>query len=235
MAPGHFTYGSHASMFVGFTPSLPGAAEPFLDSKFAKLFRLGAINRGRPDDRAFILEGRSIIEGFNRLGYQTIGSGAVRWFDPQTPTGGQLIQDFSEFYYSDVSWNLSGQLDWIQNKIDEAGERPVFVFLNIGETHTPYFFGGAPWDANDNPCLPFQCIDRAAECRTRQIACVEFIDRMLPPLLSRFKNATTLVCADHGDCWGEDGLWEHGVSHEMTLAVPLLLRVRGVPVARRQG
>ena len=88
-------------MFVGFTPSLPGAAEPFLDSKFAKLFRLGAINRGRPDDRAFILEGRSIIEGFNRLGYQTIGSGAVRWFDPQTPTGGQLIQDFSEFYYSD--------------------------------------------------------------------------------------------------------------------------------------
>ncbi len=24
-APGHFTYGSHAAMFVGFTPSIPGA------------------------------------------------------------------------------------------------------------------------------------------------------------------------------------------------------------------
>ena len=38
------------------------------------------------------------------------------------------------------------------------------------------------------------------------------------------------VCADHGDCWGEDGLWEHGISHPATLTVPLLLRVRGVPV-----
>ena len=40
----------------------------------------------------------------------------------------------------------------------------------------------------------------------------------------------TIVCADHGDCWGEDGLWEHGISHPCTLTVPLLLRVRGQSV-----
>ena len=34
-----------------------------------------------------------------------------------------------------------------------------------------------------------------------------------------------------GDCWEENGLWEHGVSHPSTLTVPLLMRVRGVPPA----
>ena len=36
-----------------------------------------------------------------------------------------------------------------------------------------------------------------------------------------------MLTADHGDCWGEDGLWEHGISHRRTLEVPLLMRVRG--------
>jgi hypothetical protein len=40
-----------------------------------------------------------------------------------------------------------------------------------------------------------------------------------------FANDTVIICADHGDCWGEDGLWEHGVSHEKTLEVPLLFRL----------
>jgi len=50
---------------------------------------------------------------------------------------------------------------------------------------------------------------------------------VLEPLLERFAKDSVIICADHGDCWGEDGLWEHGVSHEKTLDVPLLIRLAG--------
>lgn len=226
-APSHFTYGSHAAMFAGFTPSLPGAALPFLDAKFSKLFRLGRLHFGPPAPELFELSGASIIAGFNSLGYRSIGSGAVRWFDPATPTGARLVQDFQRFHYTGSTWQLPEQLGWLQAEIDDAASQPVFAFLNVGETHAPYFHEGAAWDRMDNPCKPYQRVDRAAECRQRQIACITYADTQLAPLLARFAAATILVCADHGDCWGEDGLWEHGVSHDMTLSVPLLLRVRG--------
>ena len=45
------------------------------------------------------------------------------------------------------------------------------------------------------------------------------------PLLAAFAGAAIVVCSDHGDCWGEDGLWEHGIHHARTLEVPLLFRL----------
>ena len=40
MAPGNFTYSSHAAMFVGFTPGVAERAEPFINPKYGKIFRL---------------------------------------------------------------------------------------------------------------------------------------------------------------------------------------------------
>ena len=235
MAPSHFTFGSHAAMFVGFTPSVPGAAQPILDNKFGKLFRLGSAPHRGASREIFLLEGATIIQGFRRLGHRTFGSAAVAWFDPTTAVGHQLSRDFEAFFFPGRTSALPRQLHWLTCKLDSAALHPVFAFLNIGETHVPYHFEGAPWAAYDNPCQPYQPVDRAAECRTRQCACLEYVDTLLGPLLSRFANATVVVCADHGDCWGEDGLWEHGVSHEMTLTVPLLIRLRGIPVARQMN
>jgi hypothetical protein len=229
-APGHFTYASHAAMFVGFLPSLPGAAQPILDSKFARLFRLdnAAFSGRRP--AGFSLAGRSIVDGFRRAGYRTIGTGAVRWFDPSTECGLELTRDFFAFYYPGTTWQIRDQIKWLTQRL--TPDVPVFAFLNVGETHVPYYFDGAPWRPDDNPCLPFQTADRSGDCRDRQRACLEHADTLLGPLLARFAPATIVVCADHGDCWGEDGLWEHGVSHAMTLTVPLLVRFRGQPVQR---
>lgn len=39
-----------------------------------------------------------------------------------------------------------------------------------------------------------------------------------------------MVCADHGDAWGEDGVWEHGIHHPKVVEVPLVLRLRPQPV-----
>lgn len=224
-APANFTYGSHASMFVGFTPGVPERAEPYVNPKFGRIFKLDMQGFAGMAEPHFALAGRSIVDGFRRKGYRALGSGAMSWFDPATEAGGLLIEDFDAFAYV-ARKGLATQLAWIEEQIARAGDAPLFLFLNIGETHVPYWHEGADWDAGVNPCRPFRGeTNDAAECRRRQIACIEYVDRLLEPLLDAFADATTVLCADHGDCWGEDGLWEHGITHPKVMEVPLLLRL----------
>ena len=223
MAPANFTYGSHAAMFVGFTPGVAARAEPFINPRFGKILKIGGAGSASKGTEFMTLAGRNIIDGLKRQGYLALGSGAVGWFDPATETGRHLTQDFDDFYFAGNTWSLNKQLDWLAARLDP--ERPVLAFLNLGETHVPYYFDGAPWSPDYNPCVPFSDKNDADEARRRQRACLEFVDGRLAPLLQAFSAGTTLVCADHGDCWGEDGLWEHGISHEKVLAVPLLFRL----------
>lgn len=228
-APSYFTYGSHAAMFMGFLPSVH-RPERFKNSKFAKLFRMAHAGFSGREQEGFQLQGPSIVEGFRRAGYRSIGSGAAGWFDPATETGAVLSQHFDAFFYPGAVWELVQQLRWLEEQIEEAADVPLFVFLNVGETHVPYWHHGASWDQRDNPCLPFQRYNRRRECRQRQEACLRYVDAKLRPLLEWFHQASVVITADHGDCWGEDGLWEHGISHRRTLEVPLLMRYRGQPL-----
>ncbi len=233
MAPSYFTYGSHAAIWMGFTPGISDSCEPWLNPKAGKLFRMAYAGSSGQDDDGFQLQGANIIQGFRKLGYKTIGSGAVDWFDPSTQTGEVLGAPFENFHFAGNTWSLGNQLNWIEDQLKQTpNDQPVFVFLNIGETHVPYWHEGASWDCWPSPCVPFGGKECSAEAsRVRQQACLEWVDKQLASLLERFSNSTILAFADHGDCWGEDGLWEHGVSHKETLTVPLLIRVRGIPVS----
>jgi hypothetical protein len=227
MAPSNFTFGSHAAIFVGFTPGAPEVQAPFVNPKFAKIFKMAPGGLPGMREPFFVLGGRNIIEGFKGNGYRTFGSGAVAWFDPSLPTGTVLTESFDEFFYPGNPHSLDAQLAWIDGRIG-AMQEPVFLFLNVGETHVPYYHKGAEWNPDYNPCQPFGPAENSAdECRRRQLACVEYVDFQLAVLLKMFENSTTVICADHGDCWGEDGLWEHGISHQKVLEVPLLMRLRG--------
>jgi len=231
-APSYFTYGSHAAMWMGFTPGLSHSHQPWLNPKAGKLFRMAHAGFGGHGSDGIQLEGANLVEGFRQLGYNTVGSGSVAWFNPNTATGRVLSQPFEHFFYPGNTWSLQRQLNWLQHQINAtpAGQ-PLFVFLNVGETHVPYWYDQAPWPREPSPCQPFggpHCSRR--ESRRRQSACLEWVDQQLEPLLEDFADHTVLVCADHGDCWGEDGLWEHGISHPATLTVPLLLRVGGQPI-----
>ena len=231
-APSYFTYGSHAAFWMGFTPGVEGCSDPLLNPKAGKLFRMAFAGHPGRDEEGFQLEGANVIEGFRRKGYRTIGTGAVDWFNPDTETGAILGSSFERFYFSGNTWSLQDQLDWIQSELHESqADKPVFVFLNVGETHVPYWHQGADWPCRPSPCIPFggrRC--NAQESSRRQRACLEWVDGQLASLLQRFASSTVMICADHGDCWGEEGLWEHGISHPATLTVPLLLRYRGHPV-----
>ena len=224
MAPGNFTYSSHAAMFVGFTPGVAQRSEPFVNPKFSKIFKMAGGGFAGQSAEHVTLQGRNIVNGFKRKGYLTVGSGALGWFNPETETGQHLSRDFDHFYFPGNNFSLDKQLAWLGEYLT-AQEKPVFAFLNIGETHVPYYFDSAPWSVDSNPCVPFGKDNDADECRRRQRACVEFVDNRVAPLLAAFRLATTLVCADHGDCWGEDGVWEHGIHHEKVLEVPLLYRL----------
>ena len=101
----------------------------------------------------------------------------------------------------------------------------MFAFANLAETHVPYWHEGAPWDARNESLRAVRDDNDAAESRRRQLACVEWVDAEIAPLLAAFARAAIVVCSDHGDCWGEDGLWEHGIHHPRTLEVPLLFRL----------
>lgn len=228
-APSYYTYGSHSAMFVGFTPGLAHLKQPILNPKFGKLFKL--VGGGFPGKgvEGFELSGRNIVEGFRNRGHSCLGTGAVGWFNPDVETGEHLTRSFDDFFYPGDPYSLDRQVGWLQEALERASG-DVFAFLNVGETHVPYYHKGAPWSADDNPCVPFQTTDRSEDCRLRQRLCCEFVDRRISPLLDAFRESTILVCGDHGDCWGEDGLWEHGISHPATLTVPLLARVRGEPV-----
>ena len=233
-APSHFTYGSHAAFWMGFTPGVAECDQPLINPKAGKLFRMAFSGHASSDLDGFELQGANLIEGFRHRGYRTIGSGAVEWFNPATPTGAVLGQPFDRFHFAGNTWSLGRQLAWIDKELSTTpASQPVFVFLNVGETHVPYWHEGAPWPQRPSPCIAFWgAACDAVESARRQRACLEWVDRQLAALLERFSSGTVLVCADHGDCWGEDGLWEHGISHPATLTVPLLLRLRGEPVVR---
>ncbi|MFG1359217.1 sulfatase-like hydrolase/transferase [Xanthobacter pseudotagetidis] len=228
-APSHFTYASHAAMFVGFTPGVAQIPAPLLNPKFARLFRLGRAGHAGHAKPGFTVDGQDIIAGFRAAGYHTVGTGAAGWFDSSSPVSQRLIGNFEQFRFTGEA-GVRHQLAFVEQALARRRRDDAFVFINVGETHVPYHFEGAPWPAADNPCRPFQQEDRADTCRSRQRLCLEYVDAVLAPLIDAFAHATIIVCADHGDCWGEDGLWEHGISHPMTLTVPLLIRYRGQPV-----
>ena len=229
-APGYFTYASHSAMFVGFTPGATTDPVPLLNPKHAKLFKMRAGGWSAGAAHGYELEGANIVEGFAGAGFLTFGTAAVGWFDPASPTGRHLSSPFQEFLYAPGPGGAEGQAGWLASRLDAAGDRDVFAFLNAGETHVPYWHQGADWPADDNTCTPFQQVDRRAECEARQRACVEHLDGVLRPLVERFLGSTILLCADHGDAWGEDGVWEHGVAHPSVLTVPMMMRLRGAPV-----
>ena len=167
-------------------------------------------------------QGCNIIDGLKRNGYRTVGTGAVGWFDRSSETAKHLTEDFDEFFFAGDRQSVAGQLAWLEARMS-ASQRN-FIFINIGETHVPYYHKAAPWDSSFNPCVPFGKANDASESRRRQLSCLEFVDGQLAGLVTAFRCATTLICADHGDCWGEDGLWEHRIHHIRVLEVPLLLR-----------
>jgi hypothetical protein len=132
----------------------------------------------------------------------------------------------------------------IVDELRFSAERPSFWLLNIGETHYPYSFPGAPpapalphisgvhgvvkgldgLRAVSEPAADFFTPASLRELHERQIAALEHVDTVFERLLGTLPaNTWLIVTSDHGELFGEDGYFGHGpIMHEKVLEVPFL-------------
>lgn len=139
------------------------------------------------------------------------------------------------------------QNEWLMNLIDKnARRRNFFAFVNYGETHSPFQYEGMA--ANSANVKEMFSRSRLWNQRGRlddswtfheeaynlQVKCAEFLDartgELIDFLLARSRPATIVVCGDHGECFGEGGLYGHAFYHEKIMEVPILIcRINGPP------
>ena len=222
-APATFTYPSHLAFFAGILPNCRDDLPYY--NRFKKqligLAEVGETNVAK-DSLIKVESDRNLMWGLAERGYQTVGAGAMNWFRQSSLTDG-----FARFLFTGT--NADAQIDFLLEEIDPRA--PFFGFINFGETHAPYAFAGKqdrcsvdvrsrrmtwPPEQGDEPTG----VASPAFGHQRQAA--EFLDRRLPRLLSGLPDRTlVVVCADHGECFGEDGYWGHAVSHPKVWEVPL--------------
>jgi hypothetical protein len=133
-------------------------------------------------------------------------------------------------------------VDQIVDRLQFDDNRPTFYMINIGLTHYPYTLPGeddsqyplllgmhgilqvlaGKRDAYDVPRL----LSRAemAAAKERQIRSLSYLDNFFGRLFEKVpKNTYLIVTSDHGELFGEDGLFGHGpYTHEKVLEVPLV-------------
>jgi arylsulfatase A-like enzyme len=146
-------------------------------------------------------------------------------------------------------------LEWFDSS--ERRDRPFFAFLNYFDAHDPYILPeGAPqrfgagaqtgrtkrillnwWIATEKNFVTSDLIAMLHECYD---SCLSDLDHRLAELLDdldrrhALDNTYVVVTSDHGEAFGEHGLFLHGGSlYQDQLHVPLLiLGPKGVPAGR---
>jgi len=231
-APGTFTFASHAAMFQGMLPHV-FEPEPFYNRFIRQLWRIEHRGMARQPLVTFRRGVRSIISGFRGEGYLTVGTAAMAWFRGNPI----LTEEFEVFDWTGI--NARRQVNWLTEQLGRRPTLPFFAFVNFGETHSPYEHEGMPGltgrsGEGDVPggSAARQGL-RLAEWRfdeanwKKQVACAEFLDARMGDLI-RFleqsrRRTIVVVCGDHGECFGEDGLYGHGVYHPKIMEVAMLI------------
>lgn len=216
-----FTYAAHMAMFQGILPHVPERI-PFYNRYERQLIRIANRATAVPSVVSFDSGTVNIVSGFRQRGYYTLGLGAMEWF--RHP---HLTEPFEEFHMTGI--HASKQVDILLDRVKP--DQPFFALLNFGETHDPYKFSSI-----DGVC--HSAISRARQHNNfhgqfdeegwrSQIRCCEYLDTQLAALfanLQEFERPTIVViCGDHGECFGEDGLFGHGFYHPKVMEVPLAI------------
>jgi hypothetical protein len=231
-APANFTYASHQAFFVGILPNAT-APVPYYNRFCKQLIGLAEVGETHvaKDSRRTVSSSWNIVRGLGEMGYQTVGAGAMNWFRQESLTAG-----FDHFLFTGT--DATRQVDFLLSTIEPT--EPFFGFINFGETHAPFSYEGkpdtCPVDVRARvmawPPVPSGPVGRSNEAFDHQVQAAEYLDRQLPRLLSALPSNTIVVlCADHGEAFGEDGYWGHGVNHPTVLEVPLaFFRLDGRPI-----
>ncbi|MET8678211.1 STM4013/SEN3800 family hydrolase [Streptomyces sp. NPDC004647] len=212
--PGTFTLPAHMAFFSGFLPKLPQPIQP------PRLWecRPPAFKRVRPE--TFVFDAPSLLAGLRQHGYRTVCVGGVTYFSRETPLGSVLPDMFDEDHWRPEF--CSPEIDSTRNQVDQALEtaeiferrQPLFLFVNVSATHVPH--GHYLESSTDNTAS--------------QAAALAYADadlgRLIDGLTAR-QRWLIIMCADHGDAYGDDGYYGRGIAHPAVMNVPFAATVRG--------
>lgn len=241
---GSFTLPAHMAFFSGYLPNVMEL--PHLDYYSREMRQLWRLSRGKKKPRGTYrmhLEGDTLWEGFRKAGYYLLGAGGVRWFLTKTLTAG-----FDEFVFRGPNdyrnWFAERGLDdFVLSRPDLLvsklpRDRPWFMFVNSLETHAPYDDGigtpsaevrdvierGTPiWAGRTRHRLSTDLTTADFKVlHAQQVRALETADSRLGALFQALpKPFVAVVCADHGECFGEDGAWGHGFPAWPVMNVPI--------------
>ncbi len=211
-APGNFTYPSHQAMFAGFLPVDDDIRE---QRKREKLFFSEDIGMGRKaPPGSYTFQGATWVEGLEREGYETVCIGGVSFFDGRTDIGKVMPSYFRHSFWQPafgcrVRDSAAHQVDHAVNQVKKFDSKQrVMLYLNISALHYPNYF---------------YVEGKERDCVGSQAAALRYVDGELERLFDAFagRGPTFVIClSDHGTCYGEDGVWFHGINHPIVNTVP---------------
>ncbi len=230
--PATYTYPAHHSFFCGIFPYVPEPL-PYYNRFIEQLVALEGAGDGIKKKHSFIIDRKehNIIAGLAHAGYYTVGSAGANWFAKDS-----LKVGFQDFYFKHQA-RATDQIQLILDALKRnAQQKSFFAFINFMETHEPYMHYGekeyrmtARRQMKGPPKADPAESDYARKLHDAQIKGVEHLDACLPTLLDAIpQNTIVMVFADHGEAFGEDGYWGHGVYHEKVMEVPLsIFKLKG--------
>jgi len=203
--PGTFTLPAHMAFFSGFLPKLPQPKQP------PRLWecRPPAFKTVPPE--TFLFDAPNLLEGLAAHGYRTLCVGGVTYFSRETPLGNVLPDLFHEDHWRPEF--CSPEIDSTRHQVDQALELahhhrgPLFLFVNISATHVPHG----------------HYLGSSEDTTASQAAALAYADAHLGRLLDglfEYGPWLVIMCADHGDAYGDDGYHGRGIAHPAVFNVP---------------
>ncbi|MDR1203006.1 MAG: STM4013/SEN3800 family hydrolase [Tannerellaceae bacterium] len=211
-APGNFTYPSHFAIFAGFFPS-PADAHAFKERQW--LFYPKRVGTGNvAPEGSYEFTKATFVESLFGEGYETICIGGVRFFSKLNEIGRVFPGYFNKSYWKPAfgcteKESAAQQIDFAIEKLSAypAGKR-IFMYINFSAIHYPNYY----------------YIDKEKEDSIHtHAAALRYVDSQLPRLFDAFRkrgDALVIAFSDHGTCYGEEGFFNHCVSHEVVYTVP---------------
>ncbi len=246
--PGNYTLPAHSSFFVGHLPKLDDdTKEHFYTRGGAQLWRLTTSLNVGTETVGVKLVGSSILEGYRAKGYSIRGFGGTHFFDSPKTQLRSLFEEgeFHHFGFSEQYSRRDKNVLPLSNpeKIAESvkDKKNWFVFINESATHFPYHI--EPIDDQMEEMIKtaaflgrqFLDVDPRSfpklglKLHQLQVQALEYVDNkvgVLLNLLPKDKPLLIVICADHGESFGEDGRWGHINNGGEVLTVPLLINTQ---------
>lgn len=204
--PGSFTLPAHMAFFSGFLPKLPRPEQP------PRLWgcRPPAFKTVPPE--TFMFNAPNLLAGLGQHGYRTVCIGGVTYFSRETPLGSVLPELFDEDYWrpefcSPEADSTRYQVNHTLEVADKHTGRPLFLFLNVSATHVPHG----------------HYLGQSTDTMKSQRAALAYADEHLGRLITTLTAKApwlVIMCADHGDAYGDDGYQGRGIAHPVVMNVP---------------